>query len=158
MSESPNHSQKPVKQEENTSRFSGKPRRSIKRRIIQRVIFALLFSAGVIGAQEMGWIDNISRQWSKQKVNWMDNKHVTQYLRTVITDNKLTQTPINCLVFVINNDTGEETVNMQVREQHNSTCTNTRNDFPLLFTFRVDRTNGNIQVDKGSPNHFYPIH
>lgn len=158
MSDLSNNSPKPVKPQESSSRFSGKPRRSMKRRVIQRVIFALLFSGGVIAAQEMGWLDNISRQWSKQKINWMNNKEVTQYLRTVITDNKLTETPENCLVFVINNDTGEEIVNMQVREQHNNICTNTRSDFPLLFTFRVDRTNGNIQIDKGSPNHFYPIH
>ncbi|MDI2112496.1 hypothetical protein [Commensalibacter nepenthis] len=152
------NNQEPIKQKENSPRLTGKPYRSMKRRIIQRVIFALLFSAGVIGAQEMGWLNNISRQWIKQKVNWMDNKQVTQYLRTVITDNQLTQTSIHCLVFVINNDTGGETVNMQVREQHNNSCSETRPDFPLLFTFRVNRSNGNIQVDKGSPNHFYPIH
>lgn len=158
MSDLPNNSQKPVETKGTSSRFSGRPRRSMKRRVIQRVIIALLFSGGVIAAQEMGWLDNISRQWSKQKVNWTNNKEVTGYLRTVITDNKLTTTPTNCLVFVINNDTGGEIVNLQVREQHNTTCTNTRSDFPLLFTFRVDRSNGSIQVDKGSPNHFYPIH
>lgn len=158
MSDLSNNHPKPVEQKEEKPRSTGKPHRSMKRRVIQRVIIALLFSAGVIAAQEMGWLDNISRQWSKQKVNWLDNREVTQHLRTVITDNKLTETPMNCLVFVINNDTGEETVNIQVREQHNSTCANTRTDFPLLFTFRVDRTNGSIQVDKGSPNHFYPIH
>ncbi|CAI3924481.1 unnamed protein product [Commensalibacter communis] len=158
MSQLSDKNQKPVEQEKIIPRSTGKPSRSMKRRIMQRVIFALLFSAAVIGAQEMGWLNNISRQWTKQKVNWMDNKQVTQYLRTVITDNQLTQTPTNCLVFVINNDNGGEIVNMQVREQHNSSCSNTRTDFPILFTFRVNRTDGNIQVDKGSPNHFYPIH
>lgn len=157
MPHSQNKSKTPDKQQGIVSNPSGRKRTSMKRRIMQRVIIALIFSAGVIAAQEMGWLGNMARQWSKQKVNWMNNKEVTQHLRQVITDNKLSDTLTNCLVFVIHNDTGGEIVNMQVREQHNSTCTNTRSDFPLLFTFRVDRTNGNIQIDKGSPNHFYPI-
>lgn len=146
-----------VKQNEQSSRLTGRPRPSVKRRIIQRVLVALLFSAGVIGANEMGWLNNISDQLTKQKVNWLDNKQVTQYLREVINDQKLSDTPSKCLVFVINNDNGGDIVDMQVREQHNNLCTNTRSDFPLLFTFRVNRTDGNIQIDKGTPNHFYPI-
>lgn len=148
----------PIKPEEFPS---GNPRRrkfSLKRRIMQRVIIALLFSGGIIAAQEMGWLDNFTNQFVKKKVNWLDNSSVVAYLKQIVTDHKLTQTPPNCLIYVINNDNGGAVVNIQVREQHNAVCTNTRTDFPILFTFRVNRPNGSVEVDKNSPNHFYLIH
>ncbi|MDI2090748.1 hypothetical protein [Commensalibacter oyaizuii] len=157
MSKNESSSKKTVKQDSNPSRLTGYRRTSLKKRILQRVIIALIFSAGVITAQEMGWLDNITQQFAKQKVNWLDNKAVIAYLRTVITHQKLTDTPQKCLVFVINNDMGGDSVDIAVKEQHNAICTDTRTDFPTLFTFRVNRQNGNIQIDKNTPNHFYPI-
>ncbi|CAK7192093.1 hypothetical protein COMNV_00276 [Commensalibacter sp. Nvir] len=128
-----------------------------RKRIWQRVLIALFLSAGIIFAQKAGWLDQFSRQLTQQHMNWSNNSDVIAYLKKIVANNQLTKTSPHCLVYVINNDNGQETVRVEVREQHNSVCTNTRKDFPLLFTFEINRIQKTVQIDKGSPNHFYPI-
>lgn len=130
---------------------------SIKKRILQRVTIAIFLSGGIILAQQLGWLDRFTNQMLKQKIDWSNNQEVIHYLKQVILDQKLTETPMNCLIPVINNDNGASILTVEIHEKHNRECLNTRTDFPTLFTFRVNRVDGNIQIDKDSPNHFYPI-
>lgn len=130
---------------------------SIKKRIRQRVLMALILSGGIIFAQKIGWLDHFENQIVKQKMNWSNNQEVIQYLKQVITDKHLTDTPLKCLIPVINNDDGSSILNVEIHEKHNNECLKTKTNFPTIFTFRVNRLNGNIQLDKDSPNHFYPL-
>ncbi len=130
---------------------------SIKKRIKQRVIVALLLSGGIIFCQEMGWLDRFAEQFVKQKIDWSNNQDIISYLKQIITTKHLTDLPLKCLISVINNDDGTSILNVEIHEKHNQECMTTRTNFPTVFTFRVNRLNGNIQIDKDSPNHFYPI-
>lgn len=130
---------------------------SFKKRIIQRVVVALLLSGVIIFCQEMGWLDQFADQFIKQKVDWSNNQEVIKYLKQSITTKQLTKTPLNCLIPVINNDNGSSILTVEIHEKHNQECLNTRKGFPTIFTFRVDRQNGNIQLDKNSPGQFYPL-
>lgn len=133
-------------------------RNSLKKRIIQRVIVALLLSGGIIFCQEMGWLDQLTDQFVRQKIDWSNNQSVIKYLKQIITDKNLTEIPLRCLIPVINNDDGSTILNVEIHEKHNQECLNTRKNFPTIFTFRVNRQNGSIQIDKNTPNHFYPLH
>lgn len=141
----------------NNHSFSTKNHTSIKQRIWKRVAIALLLSGGIIFSQKMGWLDHFTNQIMKQKINWSNNQEVIQYLKQLTADRHLTDIPANCLIPVINNDDGGSILPVEFHEKHNTECQNTRPDFPVVFTFHVNRLNGNIQIDKGSPNHFYPI-
>lgn len=130
---------------------------SVKKRIMQRVIIALIFSGSIIFAEKMGWLDHFADTITKEKINWTNNQQVVQYLKQIITDKKLSDIPSKCLIPVINNDDGSSILNVEIHAKHNQECVNTQTNFPTIFTFRINRLNGNIQFDKGSPNHFYPL-
>lgn len=156
MSDSPSSKQQSPLPPEKVTKARRNPV-SIKRRIIQRACVALILSFGVLLSYYMGWLDAVIDQSIRQKVNWFDDTKMVEYLRNRTINDKIVTTRPSCLVFIVNGNAPPEVTDVQVREKHNKECSDTSNDFPLLFTFRVNRVNGTIQIDRNSSNHFYPF-
>ncbi len=132
-------------------------RRSVRGRIVQRVLVALLAGLALLALQRSGLLDRLSGSAFPSALDWSSDYPLVEHLRRLVVRDRLTRDSPDCLLFVINGNDPPDATRMDVMEKHSGSCPGTRGQLPKLFTLKVDRAARSVQSDNGSPGSFHPL-
>ena len=131
--------------------------RSVRGRVVQRVLVALLAGLALLGLERAGLLDRLSGSILPSGLDWSSDYPLVEYLRGLVVRDGLTHDSKDCLLFVINGNDPPDASRMDVMEKHSGSCPGTRGQLPKLFTLKVNRIAHSVQTDAGSPGSFHPL-
>ncbi len=135
----------------------GRPRRTLRQHIVRRVLMVIPASLLAIVLMKMGWLDQAADKLTFSRTSWFDDTALVEHLRVVLTHDGATDTPGRCLLFIVNGNTPMNGTMIDVMEKHSGSCSGDRKTLPKLFTVKVDRVDGIIESDRGTPGIFHPL-
>ncbi len=134
------------------------PRRPwTSRQLGTRITAILLAGALIVALHFTGLLDTLQRRVFPQRIDWNNDYAVVEHLRDRVVRDGLTHDARECLLFIINGNDPPGAQRIRVMEKHNAGCPGPRGELPRLFTLRVDRPDGTVQSDQGSPGQFHPL-
>ncbi len=131
--------------------------RTVRSRIVQRVLVALLAGLVLLALQRSGLLDRLSGSAFPSALDWSGDYPLVEHLRRLVVRDGLTHDSPDCLLFVINGNDPPDASRMDVMEKHSGACPGTRGQLPKLFTLKVNRVAHSVQSDAGSPGSFHPL-
>ena len=134
-----------------------RPPRTLKQHLIRRLLivvpaFLLMFAIVRSGLLDMSY-DKITFG----KLSWFDNTALVEHLRVRVIQDRLTDLPRNCIVFVVNGDASVNNPEIEVLGRHGHGCPGATPSADRLFMVKVNRTEQSITTDAGTPGVFRPI-
>ncbi len=131
--------------------------RTTRRQLATRVAAIVLAGALVVVLHFTGVLPRLQQRYFPDPVDWHNDYSTVEHLRDQVVATGLTHDAKQCLLFIINGNDPPSLQRFQVMEKHSGTCPGQRGQLPHLFTLRVNRENGVVETDQGSPGVFHAM-
>ncbi|GBQ71867.1 hypothetical protein AA103196_2901 [Ameyamaea chiangmaiensis NBRC 103196] len=133
-----------------------RPRRTLRQHIVRRLLLVLPAGLLAVVLMRMGWLDQAADKLTFSQTSWFDNTALVEHLRVVLPHKGVTDgTPGRCLLFIVDGNSPMNATLIEVLQKHTGSCSGDPKDLPKLMTVRVDRPDGVIETDKGTPGTFH---
>ena len=141
-------------------RLTATPPRMSPGRFWRRIGLVMVLVIVAVATQRQSF-QRLSDRLFGAPVNWLNDYAMSTHLYDMIAQSRLTNVPKACLLLNIHGGDPPNATTMDVFERPTQACMGPSHGsvrvLPRLFELRVDRTNGRVETDSGSPGVFRPL-
>lgn len=129
-------------------------------RLVRRMLLVAAMTVAVFLSQR-GAFERLTDQFLGARINWHSDYAMSEHLYDLIVRRHLTDTPRACLLLNIHGEDPPSATNLDVYERPTPSCMGPDaarlHTLPRLFGLRVDRDDGTVATDSGTPGRFHPL-
>ena len=129
-------------------------------RLVRRMLLVAAITVAVFLSQR-GAFNRLTDQYFGSRIDWHNDYAMSEHLYDLVVRRRLTDAPRACLLLNIHGEDPPSATNLDMFERPTPACmgpdAGKQHTLPRLFGLRVDRDDGTIVTDSGTPNQFHPL-
>ncbi len=129
-------------------------------RLVRRLLLVAAITVAVFLSQR-GAFDRLTDQYWGARINWHSDYAMSEHLYDLVARRHLTDAPRACLLLNIHGEDPPSATNLDMFERPTPACMGPDaarlHALPRLFGLRVDRDDGTVVTDSGTPGRFHTL-